>query len=326
MLTKKQIYQQAIQELEHRRRSRAQLTQAHYREVTQKSPEIKSLLRQLRQTGISVSKEILSGNEVGKNNIGELQNKNLQIQRRLAEQLQSLRLPENYLSPPPECDLCEDFGYIEGEPCDCLKELIKQISMREFQKDSHLSLTSFDDFNLSYYSDKKEVDLPVSARKQMEHIFDFCTQYAENYTPSAKGILMFGKTGLGKTHLSLAIARKVLERGYSVIYNTASNIVRKMSDQYFGRASAEESAAEFLTSVDLLIIDDLGAEFESSFGSAALYNLINNRLLTNRSTIISSNLTPSEIEKRYSDRIVSRIFSQMTPLQFLGTDNRTRLP
>lgn len=325
MLTKKQIYHMAMQELDRRRRSRVQNTKLHQKEAISASPKIQELLIKLRQTSVSISKEILSETKNSNFCIEALQKQNQLTQSQITEELKSLNLPADYLFPPPECPYCEDYGYVEGQKCECLENLIQQISMREFQKSANLKLSRFCDFDLSLYSDEITNDLPISPRKQMEKVFSFCSKYAENFSASAKGILMLGKTGLGKTHLSLAIARKVLEQGYSVIYGSASELVSKMSDNYFKKTSSNEQPIDLLFSADLLIIDDLGAEFESAFSAAALYELINNRLLSGRSIIINSNLTPQEIENRYSDRIVSRIFSQMTPLQFLGTDNRTKI-
>lgn len=325
MLTKKQLYQQAMQELEYRRRNRLQTMKLHQQEVISKSPKIQMLLQQLRQTSISLSKEILSNTPTTSNAIAKLEKQNQSIQQQIEQELQHLHLPLDYLFPNPVCPLCEDQGYVEGKICQCLNTLLRHIAMNDFQQSSHLQLTDFSDFKLSYYSKEKEESFPISPYEQMKQVFSFCQQYAEDYTPASKGILMLGKTGLGKTHLSLSIAKRVLQRGYSVLYSPASDLVSKLSDQYFGRAGEKEQTAELLTSVDLLIIDDLGAEFESAFSTAALYELINSRLLTERSTIISSNLTAQQIENRYSDRIVSRIFSQMTPLQFLGTDNRTKI-
>lgn len=325
MLTKKQIYHMAMKELDRRRRSRVQNTKLHQKEVISASPRIQELLIKLRQTSVSISKEILSETKNPTFSIEDLQKQNQLTQLQITEELKSLNLPADYLFPPPECSYCEDYGYVEGKKCECLEKLIQEISMREFQKSANLKLSRFCDFDLSLYSDEITDNLPISPRKQMEKVFSFCYKYAENFSPSAKGILMLGKTGLGKTHLSLAIARNVLEQGYSVIYGSASELVSKMSDNYFKKTSSNEQPIDLLFSADLLIIDDLGAEFESAFSAAALYELINNRLLSGRSIIINSNLTPKEIENRYSDRIVSRIFSQMTPLQFLGTDNRTKI-
>lgn len=325
MLTKKQIYNLAMQELDQRRRSRVQNTKLHQKKAISASPKIQDLLIKLRQTSISISKELLSETQNPSLSIEDLQKQNQLTQSQIIEELKFLNLPANYLFPPPKCPYCEDYGYVEGEKCECLEKLIQQISMREFQKSANLKLSRFCDFDLSLYSDETTDSLPISPRKQMEKIFSFCYKYAENFSPSSQGILMIGKTGLGKTHLSLAIARNVLEQGYSVIYGSATEFVNKMSDHYFKKISYDEQQIDILFSADLLIIDDLGAEFETGFSSSALYELVNNRLLSGRSMIINSNLTPQEIENRYSARIVSRIFSQMTPLQFLGTDNRTKI-
>ena len=83
-----------------------------------------------------------------------------------------------------------------------------------------------------------------------------------------------GGTGLGKTHLSSAIAKEVINAGYAVIYDSAQNVFGEYEDNHFGRAKTDVKRFE---NADLLIIDDLGAEFVSSFSVAAFYNLLNVR-------------------------------------------------
>ena len=73
---------------------------------------------------------------------------------------------------------------------------------------------------------------------------------------------------------------------------------------------------------DLLVIDDLGAEFVTQFTNAALYNIINTRINLGLPTIISSNLTLQEIENEYSTRISSRIIGEYSILCFEGKDIR----
>ena len=77
-----------------------------------------------------------------------------------------------------------------------------------------------------------------------------------------------------------------------------------------------------LLDTDLLVLDDLGAEYHSAFNVSSVYNIINSRLNLRRPTVISSNLTTKELETRYSDRIVSRLLTQYTYLRFAGSDIR----
>ena len=136
---------------------------------------------------------------------------------------------------------------------------------------------------------------------------------------------MQGATGLGKTHLSLAIARAAIGKGFGVIYCSAPNIIGKLEKERFrsARGSTDESDV-YLLECDLLILDDLGTEFPTSFSSSTIYNMINSRLMASRPTIISTNLTMRELEKQYSQRLVSRIMGNHVRLEFLGSDVRQK--
>ena len=73
---------------------------------------------------------------------------------------------------------------------------------------------------------------------------------------------------------------------------------------------------------DLLIIDDLGVEFSTQFTVSCVYNIINSRILSRKPTIISTNLTPRELEDKYTQRITSRIIGGFVSLRFIGRDIR----
>ena len=156
----------------------------------------------------------------------------------------------------------------------------------------------------------------------MQKILAYCQNYAQYFHKSSPSILMFGKTGLGKTHLSLSIASVALERGYSVLYDSVINFLRKIEREHFGKEHPETDTMELLLTCDLLILDDLGTEFDSSFYQSTIYNLINTRLNRSLPTIISTNLDFNGISNRYEERITSRIYANYSILRFVGQDVR----
>ena len=82
---------------------------------------------------------------------------------------------------------------------------------------------------------------------------------------------------------------------------------------------------ELCKQCDLLILDDLGVEFSTPFTVAALHDMIDTRLRSKKPTIISTNLNATEIEKRYTERLSSRIFGSFQRCQFVGKDVRIKL-
>lgn len=219
-----------------------------------------------------------------------------------------------------DCPVCRDTGYVNGKICECVKRLASALTVKELSAEMPLKDCRFDNFDLSYYPDVDDED-GCNPRRRMTSVLNYCREYAAEFDPESSGNLMFtGGTGLGKTHLSLAVICSVAERGYMPFYGPAENLFAQIENERFkgeGRGSYQA-----MTECDLLVIDDLGAELDTKLSKSALYNLINTRLLSGRPTIINTNLTMKEIEERYTPRISSRIIGSYKTFKFIGADIR----
>ena len=253
--------------------------------------------------------------------IQEQKIRNLTAQQNIRRLLEKHSLPEDYLEVKYSCPVCNDTGINGTKLCDCHIELLKELAYEDAGKNSPLKICTFDDFRLSYYSDKPLSSRDSSPREMMTEIFNFCKEYAENFDRKSQSLLMMGGTGLGKTHLSLSVVGTVINKGYSVMYNSAQNFFNELKNEHFGKGSNKGYEAMMLE-CDLLVIDDLGAEFITSFTTAALYNILNTRINMGLPTIISTNLTFTEIESIYSTRISSRLIGEYSALYFCGNDIR----
>ena len=310
----------ASQILESRRSKAQQTYNARHLEVTEKIPDIARLEARLSESGLAVVKAFGMGKDA-KKYIDELSSINLSIQETIRHLLKENGYPENYLSTPYHCSKCEDTGFIGGFSCECRKELLKEISKDSLAEISPSKKCRFDNFDLKFYPEAVDEALGVSPRKRMAQIAEYCKCYAEDFDLNSDSLYLHGATGLGKTHLSLAMANVIAEKGYNVIYDTAYNIVSTLEREKFSNNNTGEKENEILD-CDLLIIDDLGSEFSTQFTVAALYNIINTRINRSKPVIINTNLTANELENKYTQRATSRIIGNYVSLLFLGKDIR----
>ena len=218
------------------------------------------------------------------------------------------------------CKNCEDSGYFKGELCSCVKDVAKKFAFQELSASLPLSDCSFDSFDLNYYPDTEGAD-GTNPRKRAAAILNLCRKFANDFPCGVRSLLFMGDAGLGKTHLSLSLVRAISAKGYGVVYGSAQNLFGAAEKEHFsfsGNTTAEES----LLGCDLLVIDDLGTEFYSAFTASLFYNVINSRLLSGKPTVINTNLSLDELEKRYSERIVSRFIGGYDMKKFIGSDIR----
>ena len=160
--------------------------------------------------------------------------------------------------------------------CTCLSKLLKEQAAARVCKGLSSDPKRFSDLSLSFYDDTPPAERALSPRERMRRIFAYCEQYAAAFSTHAPSLLLRGATGTGKTHVSLAIAGTVAENGFSVVYQPAGRLFGLLEEEHFGRRSG--NTLETVLSCDLLVIDDLGTEFETSFVAATLYTIINTRM------------------------------------------------
>lgn len=315
------IYEKATAELQSRREKAESQAKKRHDELALRYPELVMLENEMSKAGLEVIKVIGMGADA-KGFIEKLKKRNLEVQNEIKELLRTAGLPEDYLEPRYLCNICEDKGVDKDRLCSCHIELLKRLAFESLCKTSPLKISSFDSFNLSYYPDTISGNEGVSCRQKMKDILDYCKTYANYFDMDSVSIFMYGETGLGKTHLSLAIAGEVIKKGYGVIYGTAQNLLTQLERERFGRAKEDNDTDKMLLQCDLLILDDLGTEFSTQFTVAEIYNIVNTRMLSGRPTIINTNLSMKQLQDKYSQRITSRIIGEYQMLRFSGKDIR----
>lgn len=291
-------------------------------ELHSKFPDIKEIDNTLSLTGLKIleASSKFSGERL-ETEIMKLKKENEALIRDRAECLTYHGLPVDYSDVKYECRDCSDTGFVGIKMCNCMKERLILAGYESSGIGTLITSKTFDNFDPSYQKDDK------NALDNNTIVFNFCKKYAESFSESGSPNLLFiGATGLGKTHLSAAIAGRVISRGFDTVCETAQNFFSDFEFERFNRPYGgdpdETPKTDKYFSCDLLIIDDLGTELTNQFTVSCLYNIINTRLNRGKSMIINTNLTRDELNKRYADRITSRLFGEFLPLIFLGKDMR----
>lgn len=321
MAYKSSVYQKAKKALEERRAAALNKQAMRRSEVIMKCPEMQAIEREMASYGVQAVKAIGMGAD-SEEYVKAIAKKSLAVQQKRKEVLVKAGYPEDYLEVKYTCPICQDTGSHNGYYCTCYKQLIKDTAKNELSVSSKLKKSTFESFRLDYYPNVTDTILGVNQKEQMRSVFEYCYAYAKDFSKKSANLIMFGQTGLGKTHLSLAIAGVVIDKGYDVYYDSVQNVMDRLQKEHFGKARDEQSINENLFESELLILDDLGAEFSTQFTVAALYNIINTRINNELPTIISTNLTITDIEEKYTQRIASRIVGNSVPIQFCGKDIR----
>lgn len=309
-------YRIAKEIIEKRRAEAVSESERRRADLHARCPEAEEIDRALRKTGMMLFRAACEG---GKNSpaFQKVMEENRSLVEAREALLASLGLPPDYTEVHYTCPACGDSGYVDIKMCDCLRRELILAGFRSSGLGALIERQSFDNFSLDYYKE----DPAVFA--QMKRTLAVVRKYADEFSAASGNLLFFGGTGLGKTHLSTAIARRAIERGFDVRYESAQNVFSDFEEERFrSHREGEDTRTERYFSVDLLILDDLGTEAMTNFTSSCLYNLINSRLIAARPTVISTNLGQKELCARYDERVVSRLFGEYQPIPFLGEDVR----
>ena len=302
--------------------------------IYQENPELENMDDKVKLLNLELTKNTVLGNI-----------KAAQLSRSALEKAKEERriyMQEHEIDPQDlklkhECDICKDRGYVEKlgifEKCICLKRLQEQLRYRKSNLRKRVDKENFRTFKIDKFDDtieyeiSPELNIKKTARAQIEIILAQSLNFIENFdNENTKSLIFYGGVGLGKSFMCSAIAKEMMDKGKSVVYYTANELVDMLQLYTFDRESffKEHIIEDYrdLDDVDLLIIDDLGAELTNNFVKTSLFNIINNRIIKDKKLIISTNLNPMELKERYDERIFSRIIMYTDAYKFVGEDLR----
>ncbi len=319
MRTKQELYQDAMRTLALRRQvARANAEDARA-EAEAAIPALRHAEDEVRVRGIRCALAGASGKD--RTEAAAALSK---AKQELTALLAASGRPADALEPKFTCKKCQDTGSFEGRTCECVHKLMQDLRREEIEALSSLSISSFDTMELRYYPNTMDEKLGEPIRTYMGGLLDDLRSYAEEFDHNSESLMLFGNAGLGKTHAALAIAGIVLQKGFDVIYVSSPDFFGKLEALHFGSdpGGEEETLLQTAAGADLLILDDLGTEFNSSFFLSTLYSLLNNRLGAKLPTIVTTNITDGALlEKLYTEKISSRL-SSFVPCLFVGEDIR----
>ena len=300
------------------------------KELYLSNPKLQEIDETLSNLSINTAKSILQNNS--KEYLDTLKVKIEQLKKEKKQILESLGLSMEYLQPYYNCKICKDTGYVfengKTSMCNCLKQKIYNIEYNQ-KNENIIKNQIFDNFNINLFSDEineKKYNSNISPRENILDIKEAAINFINNFDDeNTKNLIFSGSTGLGKTFLSNCIVNDLLEKGKTVMYQTAPVMLDNLVADLFAKPENQTGISANLLSVDLLVIDDLGTESLNSLKFTELYKIINTRLLSKKTkTIISTNLDLKGLLNTYDERLVSRFIGYYDIYRFYGDDIRLK--
>ena len=316
-------YQDIMRQYEARRLSNYRLHEQRKKDIYTTIPEIRDLDRQITSNSISLGKQLIVSDDPALRE--NYRKKNHVLIEKKQALLHEAGYSSDYLEPIYHCKKCKDTGYIGQEPCSCFHQAMIDHLYSGSNMAKILARENFRTFREDYYSDQMTKQGLPSPRRNIQKVVEHCKTFISRF-PNHDNILFQGSTGVGKTFLSHCIAKEIMNRGFTCVYMTAFQLFDTLAKHTFGREknAQQETSANLIFQCDLLIIDDLGTEMINKFVISQLFQCLNERLIQEKSTIISTNLSLDELQNEYSERIFSRLISNYEIMLILGDDIRIK--
>lgn len=322
----KQIIENIMTEYNKKRLKAAYEADKRKENLYETIPELEEIEKMIKLSSISLSRIFLTNPENVGGQISELKEKIEKLKKQRQEIFKKNNIPDNYLEPRYQCQKCSDTGYMaDGKRCSCLNRQIISHLYNMSNMVHMLKRENFDTFDINIFSNEPYESEKLTPKQNMYNILETCEDFCMNFAKTNANLLFYGGTGLGKTFMCNCIAKTLIDKEVTVLYETAFSLFEIVENHKFNKQSeTEENRINYnmIFECDLLIIDDLGAEIGNSFTNSELFNIINERLVAEKKTIISTNLSLDKLANTYSDRIMSRVFNNFALIKFYGNDLR----
>lgn len=292
----------------------------NYRQQCARQDEIYAQIPRIREIEESISSVSLQQAEKAfdalPDALPELRVRLAALRREKEDLLTDAGFPADYLEMHYTCPDCQDTGYVGRKKCRCFHAEEIRLLYSSSRLESSLARENFQTLSLEVYDEEQQAVMPA--------IIGTCREFIRTFQEDFRNLLFYGPVGTGKTFLTNCIARELLDRGCSVIYFTAFQLFEHFSSVSYNEAGDFSQRHEALLDSDLLILDDIGTEMANTFTVSKLFQVLNERALRQKSTVISTNLSPKDFRDIYSERVFSRITSSYTLVKFTGSDIRIR--
>lgn len=299
-------------------------------------PGYKELNAKIREKGLSLGKLAFRGKssddyKLVQNELDQLISEKNEISKQLGE---------GFFDNVHTCHICSDEGFVTDDAgksvrCKCYKQLLADMLAENFAVTP--ALGTFETLRTDIYSldltdeddvkDQKAI-APMSCGEYMKAVFDKCRLFVDGFeSGKSKNLLLWGKSGVGKSFACNAMAYELIKNGIPVLYVSAPALFAKstaitLNDE---QRMEKQEFCELVRNVDVLIIDDLGTEKQSDTKYQELLEILNERgrkYGRGLRTIISTNLSQKNMFRYYDERIASRIYAEFTSLKFIGENIR----
>lgn len=315
-------YDEIMREYERRQTRSRHLLEERQQEVYARIPLLDELDLEISSASLSCARQLLSGDEDA---LTHLHQHIAELKQKKSDLILAEGYPEGYLEPEYICKDCKDTGYIGRERCHCFKQAAIDLVYTQSNLKNILEKENFSAFSYDYYS-KEQINpaTGLSALETAQNAVEECHRFIKDFKTEFQNLFFYGDTGVGKTFLSNCVAKELLDQGHSVIYLTSFELFHIFEQNVFERDRDMRENCQNILDCDLLIIDDLGTEMSNTFTVSQLFLCLNERILTKKSTIISTNLGLNQLLETYSERTFSRISSNYTMIKLFGDDIRIK--
>jgi len=242
------------------------------------------------------------------------------MEKEKREYLAQSGITPDYARVIPFCGKCDDTGFKDGEPCICYRELILPGLVKESGLDRYPN-ARFSVYKDDYYSIPEKIRMIRTAVEA----------YVRGFPAQSDNLLFWGDPGTGKTFMAACLAREVVNRYVPVLMLTVSSLLDIMNSYRTltlsfspdeERLTMVRAQRELIFHGGLLVIDELGVEAPGPNTVPDLLQILGTRHQMNLPTVITTNLSLPDLQKKYDNRLYSRLFGDFKKFHFEGKDIR----
>ncbi len=315
----KSVYSEIFGDYQRDRKTAEEKAERLKNEIYAKAPRLGEIDAQISILSTELFRESMRGDSTAPLRFREKSNK-LSTERQNI--LKGMGIASGIIEPEYKCSLCNDTGMIDTKRCSCFNKRLAEKYYQLSNLGNILKKENFDNFNFDIFS-KEPYKSGVSPYDNIKHIYNDVKGAIDDFKNTPMNMLFYGGSGLGKSYMCNCIAKELMDRGYFVLYMSAYDLFQLLTDIRFNNGTDKDKESHrLINECDLLIIDDLGTEGANSATNVEFFDILNIRLRTEKSTLISVNLSLSDIGTVYSERILSRLLGCFRIYEFIGKDLR----